>query len=48
MNVFLNYETLQDETGIDIQYQASGLIKIANQIDDVAHLRSQFHFTCTR
>ena len=37
-------ETLQDETGIDIQYQASGLIKIANQIDDVAHLRSQFQF----
>lgn len=37
-------ETLQDETGIDIQYQASGLIKIANQIEDVEHLRSQFRF----
>ena len=37
-------ETLQDETGIDIQYQSSGLIKIANQIEDVEHLRSQFQF----
>ena len=37
-------ETLQDETGIDIQYQASGLIKIANRPEDVDSLCKQYHF----
>lgn len=37
-------QSLQDETGIDIQYQASGLIKIANQPSDVDHLRAQYQF----
>lgn len=37
-------DTLQDETGIDIEYQPSGLIKVATRPEDVEKLRSQYQF----
>ena len=37
-------ESLMNETGIDIQFQDSGLIKIAHSKEDVESLRRQYNF----
>ena len=37
-------ESLLNETGIDIQFKDSGLIKIANQEDDLESLTRQYEF----
>ncbi|MFC0137771.1 glycine oxidase ThiO [Staphylococcus petrasii] len=37
-------EALENETGIDIQYQSSGLIKVANRPKDIESLRQQYEF----
>lgn len=37
-------EDLYDETGIDIEFQQSGLIKMASSTKDVANLKKQFNF----
>ncbi|GEP84868.1 putative glycine oxidase [Staphylococcus piscifermentans] len=37
-------KALQEETGIDIQYQQNGLIKIATEEEDVASLQQQYEF----
>ncbi|MCG2212312.1 glycine oxidase ThiO [Staphylococcus epidermidis] len=37
-------KSLLDETGIDIQFKNSGLIKIANEHDDISSIRRQYQF----
>lgn len=37
-------QDLEDETGIDIQFQNSGLIKVANRPEDVESLEKQYQF----
>ena len=37
-------KSLLDETGIDIQFKNSGLIKIANEHDDISSIKRQYQF----